>query len=295
MNLIIYLLGSNHGECMEIPAGVHNYSFSCQLPNNIPFSIEGKYGYVRFKIDANLDIAWGFDYKATKDIHVARYEDLNYFPELRASTKIQTLKSFWSWTGKSNKVFLNVCLPKTGFALGEIIPVNVEIKNESSVDIEHTTIALNQVGRYNSTCPHVKTEELKAVIVKERGRGVKSCQTTQFQVLLEIPQVLVISNNRYCKVFQISYEVELVGITTGLHQSPKVFTKITVGSVRLTSNDELIGLNATAPIDSNEDTASLYDHRKTNFSSVIFLLKIFFFLQLHHMRKLSGIFEDSSL
>lgn len=272
MSLIIILLGSNHGDNIEIPAGVHNYRFSFQLPSNIPFSVEGRHGHIRFKIDASLDIAWGIDYKATKEINVARYEDLNFFPELRASIKLQTIKSFWSWIGNSNKVFLTIRLSRTGFALGEIIPVNVEIKNESSVDIDHSIIALNQVGRYKSYSPVEEKIELKEVITRTQGRGVKSCQTNQFQVYLEIPQSLIISNNRYCKVFQILYEVELVCSPKGLHFSPKVSAIITVGTVGLTSNDELIVHNATAP---NEDTTSLYDNRKINLTFVTYFV-IFF-------------------
>lgn len=56
LNSITYLFGSKDGENMEVQAGIHTYTFVCQLPMPIPFSVEGKHGHVRYKVDANLDI-----------------------------------------------------------------------------------------------------------------------------------------------------------------------------------------------------------------------------------------------
>lgn len=262
LNSITYVFGSKHGESMEIDAGVHTYNFSCQLPSEIPFSIEGKHGHVRYRVETNLDVAWALDLSASRVFNVNRYEDLNRFPHLQLPIKSVTIKNFCSLDCscycKPNKLSLSILLPRTGFAVGEVIPVGVEIINESSVSVRFTTIVLNQVGVYTSQTPRVKTLVVRKPIVRRRGRGVKAGKTDSFTVNIEIPQNLTISSNNYCKVFRISYELELEGVTYGLCSSPKVSSQITLGTVGIKPRNEFLESSAapSAPEKSNFQDSS---------------------------------------
>lgn len=235
LNSITYLFGSKDGENMEVAAGIHTYNFACQLPVPIPYSIEGKHGHIRYKVDANLDLPWAFDLEAEKPFVVVRYEDLNYFPELRLPVEVEEIKTFCCFCCTSDPLILKVRLPKTGFALGEKIPMKVELINKSSNNVNHTTFTLKRVEKFNSVSPSEKTKILKEEVAEIRSGGVKGGETTSFEEFIQIPQVLMISNNKYCKVFQVTYEIKLTAETDGVSTSPHLYIPITIGSLALQS------------------------------------------------------------
>lgn len=58
LNYVTYLMGSKDCEATEIDTGVHSFNFKCPLPEEIPYSVEGENGNIRYKVDVNLDIPW---------------------------------------------------------------------------------------------------------------------------------------------------------------------------------------------------------------------------------------------
>lgn len=233
MNSITYLFGLKDGENMEVRTGIHTYNFVCQLPLPIPYSVEGQHGYVRYKVDLNLDIPWAFDLTAERPFTVVRYEDLNFFPELRLPCEFEEIKTFCCWCCKSDPLLLKVRLPRTGFGLGEKIPISVEMVNKSSTEVTHTTFTLKRVETFNSQSPSEKTRVIKEEVAETRSRGAKGGETVMLEEFLEIPQVLMISNHRYCKVFQVTYELKFTAETEGVSVSPEVHIPITIGTVGL--------------------------------------------------------------
>lgn len=233
LNSVTYLFGSKDGESMEVEAGYHTYHFECHLPSQIPHSVEGDYGYVRYKVTVNLDIPWAFNLKTEKAFKVVRHEDLNFFPELRLPCALEETKVFCCLCCKSGPLILKVCLPKTGFAWGENIPICVEMINRSRTDVSHTTIKLKRVDTFISQLPFESKKFVELKLDFLQCRGAKAGETVAFEELLQIPPVCVISNNRYCKVFQITYEVRVNAEIGGISVSPKVLIPITIGTVGL--------------------------------------------------------------
>lgn len=73
------LVGSKGGEPSEIQPGTYTYDFAHRLPRNIPYSIEGVYGFVKYFVLVTLDLPWDiYDRTVVKPFIVKRYEDLNY-------------------------------------------------------------------------------------------------------------------------------------------------------------------------------------------------------------------------
>lgn len=243
LNSITYLFGSKDGENMEVQAGIHTYNFVCQLPAPIPYSVEGPHGYVRYRVDLNLDIPWAFDLTAERAFTVVRYEDLSFFPELHLPTEFEEFKTFCCWCCKSDPLLLKVRLPKTGFGLGEKIPIFVEMINKSSTEVTHTTFTLKRVETFTSQSPSVKTRVVKEEVAETRSRGAKGGETVNLEEFLEIPQVLMISNNRYCKVFQITYELKFTAETKGVSVSPDIHIPITIGTVGLRDDGQRTSFN----------------------------------------------------
>lgn len=233
LNSVTYLFGSKDGENVEMPVGVYSYKFECQLPVPIPYSVEGKFGHVRYKVDANLDIPWAFDLQTERAFSVVRYEDLKLFPELRLPCQYEEVKTFCCLFCKSDPLLIKISLPRTGYGLGEKIPVNVELINKSSTDVSHTTFTLKRVDKFNSRDPFEKTWEIKEEVAEARSKGAKGGETVSFEEFIEIPHVLMISNNRYCKVFQITYELKVTAETDGISVCPEIYLPITIGTIGL--------------------------------------------------------------
>lgn len=234
---IIYLFGSKDCDETEIPVGIHTYSFTFQLPSGIPYSshgpCEGQYGHVGYKVDANLDIHLGFDLHTKREFKVIGYEDLKLFPELRIPCEAEEVKVFCCWCCRSDPLIVRVYIPRAGFAVGEKIPLNIEISNKSSTDVTHTVIALDQVYKLRCTAPRIKTRVIRETVLEVTSKGAKAGESVIFEEQLQLPQDLLISNFRYDKVFQMFYEVKVVAETAGVSVSPELFIPITIGSVGL--------------------------------------------------------------
>lgn len=230
---ISYLFGSKDGESTEIPAGTHIYDFSCPLPAQIPYSAESLYGYVRYKVAVNLQVSLGFDLNTKQTFSVVGIEDLNFFPELKIGSETEEVKRFCCWMCKSDPLTLRVCLPKTGFALGEKIPASVDIINKSSTDVLHSTFSLVRVYNLKCTLPREKVKTVRENVTEHNTIGAKSGETVIFEELVPVPKDIPITNNRYSKVFQVSYELKVVAETGGFSVSSELSVPITIGSVAL--------------------------------------------------------------
>lgn len=230
LSSVTYLFGSKENENIEVPAGIHTYNFVCQLPLPIPYSVEGHHGHVRYKVDANLDIPWAFDLNDEKPFTVVRSDDLKLYPELGLPVEMEEIKVFCCCWCKSEPLIVKVRIPRTGFALGEKIPVNVEIINKSSTAVLETTFAIKRIDRFNSSSPE-KRRELKEKVVLVTSRGAQRGETVSFEETVEVPLILMTSNSRYCKVYQISYELKITAETEGMSMSPEISIPITIGTV----------------------------------------------------------------
>jgi Arrestin (or S-antigen), N-terminal domain len=56
------------------------------------FSVEGKFGFVRYKVEVHLDIPLESKMTTEKSFIVMRHEDLNNFPELRLPNEVEETK-----------------------------------------------------------------------------------------------------------------------------------------------------------------------------------------------------------
>lgn len=232
-----YLFGSDESDDENIPVGIHTYSFSCVLPSGIPYSSEGpregQYAHVRYHVNANLKIHMGRDLNAKRVFKVMGIEDLNLYPELRIPCEVEENKRFCCWCCKSNPLIVRVSLPKAGFAVGEKIPINVEIDNKSSTEVTHTILALDQVYTLRCTSPRVKTNVIRETIFEMVSKGAKPGGSVNFEEQIQLAEDLVISNHRYSHVVEMNYELKVVAETSGISVSPEIYVPITIGAVAL--------------------------------------------------------------
>ncbi|KAG5679990.1 hypothetical protein PVAND_009524 [Polypedilum vanderplanki] len=232
LQIIKYLFGDKDDDPMEIPAGIHCYKFSFQLPADLPYSVEGEFGNIRYKVEATLDIPWSLiDTNDKVSFVVARNEDLNQFPDLRLAQEIEEIKKFCWGICDSNPLIIKVRLPKTGYGLGENIIMTIEYNNMSKHNVERTEITLSRKDKFICSDPVKKDRSTKTRITATIAKGVSRNSSIRFEHALEIPQILMTTNRRYSQVFQITYELKIVVVTDGCSSSPVLKMPITIGTV----------------------------------------------------------------
>lgn len=232
LNSVTPLFGSKEDEAKEVPMGVHSYNFECFLPEPIPYSVEGKHGYIRYKVEASLIIPWGFDLKLVKPFTVLRNDDLRHirYDDLRDPFTNEENVVFCCWVCKSDPLFIKVQLPKTGFGLGEKIPIFVEMVNRSSKNVTTTCFVLKKIEQFNSVMPFKKNKIIESTIASKRSTGVRAGKAINFSEFLEIPENVATSNNRLCAVFQIKYELKFTAFNDAVSNPTDIVIPITIGT-----------------------------------------------------------------
>lgn len=227
-----YFFGRANADPIEVSIGVHLYKFSCRIPRNAPGSVEGKYGFIRYKVEVVLDVPLSQDLTCEKRFVVVRHEDLNKYPELRIPNEVEVVKTFCCFVCESDPVLVKMSTPASGYTLGEDVPVKIEIFNRSSVGFSKSLISLNRVEIFNSYTPVEKTKKQLTPITAVIGKGVEAKKNVSFQKIIHIPQNSIVSNDRISNVFQVTYEIKFyMKATTRGSSSIKISVPIYVGTI----------------------------------------------------------------
>lgn len=205
----------NGAAAMRVEPGRHVFNFEVILPDEIPYSVEGKHGHIRYQIDADLTAPLTSDLHVEEPFTVIRHEDLNRteFSHLRQPAVGGDEKSFSSWGCRSMPLIAKVSLEKMGYGLGERVPIQIDLTNKCSKNIKNTKVTLVKVENYKSA-PNELATTVKEDIVWKFTEGVKSGESASFVVSLDVPKSLLITNRHLCDIFQIGYEIkfEICGI-----------------------------------------------------------------------------------
>ena len=239
------LIGSRGGEPTEIQPGTYNYEFEHRLPRNLPYSIEGVYGYVKYFVSATLDLPWDiYDKNVVKPFTVLRYEDLNYMSGMRDPREVITRKDIDSpswvfWKGATGHVTMKGNIPQCGYAPEEKISVDVEINNQSTVDIENVSISLQNVGSYVCQTPWSRMEKSTQLKMSEViAQGVKAGYTAKIKEKLTVPATTSITSVMYCNVFQVTYNVQVSIKFRRWNNNVSLNIPVYIGSVGLKPVDD---------------------------------------------------------
>lgn len=249
LNYVIYLFGSPQGDSIEIPAGAHAYNFEFLLPESLPYSIEGRKGFVRYIAEATLDIPWGFDYESRRVIQVVRYDDLNLVqsPNYREPYAVQEFKTFGCLCWKTKPLYITVRVPKTGFGLGEMIPIFVQMVNNSTNTVRATELRLIRVDQFISNSPP-SSKTYSSVVTFKSAKGVAAGETANLEEFLEIPQILPTSNSRFCRIFQVKYLINFKARTSGFTEPPHDMNiAISIGNVGILMEPSPLVLASVLP------------------------------------------------
>ena len=195
----------DHGLSL-FPASLHNFPFCFSLPSNIPSSFEGRVGWVRYELFGRIVTG------VTKTEHVVKIEvpvleiiDINQQPLLVVPTNIQVRKRVWNFPCTFGTVSVIVSLARTGFCIGEDIPLNISLENGTRCDI-FITASLRQKITY--TAKRKKRQFDKATVVRVTSHRFSGRTSTIWPTNLSIPLEEAMSQDY--ELVNISYRVKVV-------------------------------------------------------------------------------------
>lgn len=205
------------------------------LPQMLPTSFEAKFGHIRYLVKLVMDRPFKFDLTYTVAFTVLKQLDLNYEnPALRIPTKMETIKSFYWGFCKTKPMYISVSIPFSGYVAGQSVNIEIEINNQSRVNIEELKVSLKKIIHYNSQTPRMRTKEEILTESEIRCGGHAAHKKGRFDQQLVIPAVPP-TNISYCRVLTVSYEIHVLAKVPGIYRNPVVKLPITIGTVPLTS------------------------------------------------------------
>jgi len=222
---------------LEINEGNYSYNFSLQLPLTLPYSIESKFGYIRYKIESRITTTEAKrDLFCRKVFSVARIEDLNLYADLRLSSEAEVIKTFCCCWCISKPISIKLLTPKTGYAKGERISVTAQIVNDSNVNISKCLMVFKRLESFQALATDAINFSSDHILKSYTLEGLKANDSIQFEKFFDVFQSLSPTSQRHCKIYQISYEIHFLAQVSGCHQSPHVVLPITIGTIPLRSS-----------------------------------------------------------
>jgi len=198
-----------------------------------------KYGSVAYYTESVLEDSFGPYKTVRKSFTIVRFDDLNIFPELRKVRNIERVVTFGFALWKSKPLVMNATISCTGFAVGQNVPVAIEYKNNSNVEILRTKVTLLRRVTYTSHDPTAKKVEDEKIFVAYAA-GVKQGESKSLNVKFYIPMSMKSSNRRYCPIIAIDYAIEVIGEVNGYHKNLIILFPITIASLPLRNHQQNI-------------------------------------------------------
>ena len=184
--------------------GQHSFPFQFSLPNRLPasFGVPTADGCIRYFVEARISTGWlQYDQIAVAEFPVVEIVDIN-IPQLQAPVSDTAEETICCWYCASGPISLTVETPRSGYCIGEVIPVTINIQNRSRRETK-ASVTLRQRVVYTARERHpVKIHDFLKILsgpipprnpsVWSPGEGLKIPLTT-------IPSLLS------CDIIEVSY------------------------------------------------------------------------------------------
>lgn len=147
LNTKTYLLAAK-GNSVKLASGTYSFGFECQLPGDLPASLEAPRGYIRYHIAVCLDTPWRSEKRHRLEFKVVRDDDLNDFPALKLPSTRNKTRKFHNFCFKTDQISMTSAIPFAGYSPGQHIDVITHFDNQSNIQVNRTRISLIRRIRY---------------------------------------------------------------------------------------------------------------------------------------------------
>lgn len=218
----------------HLEEGEHVYPFSVSLPFQLPSTFNGEFGHVRYVAKVVIDIPWGKDKEQEKTFIVNSPLNLNDEPSLAEPRKEEKEKFYCCCCCESGPMTLVLCIPYTGYVPGQIIPLTIELDNNSNVAIEEVKIKLERELSFKARHPREQTKCSYSELAKLRLQGIEAHASKTWTEQMTIPNSLSFSNLKYCGIITDKYVLKVEAVAGSMHENTEIKTIISLGNIPLT-------------------------------------------------------------
>uniref|UniRef100_A0A182WMM8 Arrestin_C domain-containing protein n=1 Tax=Anopheles minimus TaxID=112268 RepID=A0A182WMM8_9DIPT len=222
---------SDTDEPIVMEPGRQIYKFALQLPNTLPTSFEGDYGYIRYTVRVVFERPWKFDQSYKIAFTVVNTLNLNTVsPPLNLPVVQEHIKHFYCGPCRSEPLAISVMIPMTGYVPGQFILVTVDIANGSRKNIAEVKLKLRRRVKYCSKTPYEHARTVYNTLAKFQCGGVDARQSAKLERRFLVPSE---PPTRSDTIIRLEYFVEVTAKVLGMAYSPEVRIPITIGTVPL--------------------------------------------------------------
>lgn len=220
----------------QLPAGPQSYTFSYQLPFNAPSSLKREQGKIVYSMKAHLVHA---DPSILIDELVKEFEIVAPFDLNLGSTLIKqpTQVEFEEVYGcdcfcSSNPVTIHVKLPVSGYCPGQVIPVSIEVTNQSSVEITKMIFQIVSKELYRSHQPPSEYILPETVLTTTKKGPVMARSKRNLTCELMVPEIIppYLEN---CGIIDVGYFFRVTIKLSGCNDELQDEAEICLGLVPL--------------------------------------------------------------
>ncbi|XP_065364146.1 uncharacterized protein LOC135957310 [Calliphora vicina] len=236
--------------------GKHCYSVLLQIPQQIPQSIDRKYGSVKYELELGVHHDSGVDVLCRRPLDIKQY--LNICIKSEYERPFHTLfNKFFCW-GIFNvrPLEVSLTLPTTLFLAGDSIKYFVMLQNFSKfMNLQRLSVILTQTQHYKALRPRERIKQVHTTLNIMMHHLTRRHCNGKFEGSLQLPRSLIPTSQESC-LLEISYKLQFILVYKGLHTDDYISLPITVASHRdntaatLNFTNSEIGL----PMEVNQNT-----------------------------------------
>ena len=211
--------------------GNHDFPFEFPLPPNIPSTFKDMRGQIEYTCKAWMPSSgmFGRDYGLTVIIPVCRKITL---PVISLHDPQYTDRNVAGGLFKSSgRIKFSVELPRSGYLLGEVVPLSGNIENTSTSSVHLHAYLIQHINYTNPKCPQAKRQANYTRLYVTIGQFPGSQNTTWNSNKLCVSESLPPSGaTEGCQYFAVSYSVKVFMAGSGTAKNASITFDITVGN-----------------------------------------------------------------
>lgn len=211
--------------------GNHEFPFEFSLPPSIPSTFKDMKGRIEYTCKAWMPSSgmFGRDYGLAVIIPVCRKIIL---PTISLHDPQYAEKDVAGGLFKSSgRIKLCIELPRSGYLLGEVVPLSGNIVNTSTSFVRVCAYLIQHIAYTNPRCPQAKRQAHYTKLATTIGQFSHSQNTPWTNNSICIPENLPPSGaTEGCQFFAISYSIKVCMFSSGTAKNASITFDITVGN-----------------------------------------------------------------
>lgn len=201
-------------------------------------------------MEFTIDKPWKFDEKQTIVVNVIQEVSLDSIPNALQPVEQHLTRTIGYIS--SGPVSLHVYVPKSAFVIGEKLPIQAIVSNNSHIHVDKVKFILNKIIDYRSTVPMVAIKREVQRIVKKEAGGVSKKTEQRYEHVLDVPLIMPSQNDEVSQLIHIKYEIKVEAKISGLYKNLVVVIPTTIGNVPVSSTQPVaIPYPSNAAVDSH--------------------------------------------